>query len=225
MRSMVEGAGLRSFAAACPLHRASRGPPPPLRGGGDEAHWQNEGASILFGGEPGMRQIERGIEAAIVMSRWLLLPLLFGLVLGLLVLVGRFFADFYEILAHVRSSTGHDVIIGLLNLIDFALTANLMLIVIFSGYENFIRRIDPAEHPHWPEGITQVDFGALKQKLLGSVVAIATVDALGWYLELEKTADTSKLGWAIGFPLAFVVSMLMLAIAERLGHGAPNQRG
>src|SRR6185312_16615670 len=131
---------------------------------------------------------------AIVLSRWLLLPLLFGLVLGLLLLVGRFFAEFYDIVAHLRNSTGHDVIIGLLNLIDFALTANLILIVIFSGYENYIRRIDTAEHPDWPVGVTEVDFGALKQKLLGSVVAIATVDALGWYLELEKTADTSKLG-------------------------------
>ena len=172
-----------------------------------------------------MRRIERGIETAIVMSRWLVLPLLFGLVIGLVVLIGRFFADLFDIVAHLRSSAGHDVIIGLLNLIDFALTANLILIVIFSGYENYIRKIDPAEHPDWPEGVIQVDFGALKQRLLGSVVAIATVDALGWYLELEKTGDTSKLGWAIAFPLAFVVSMLMLAIAERLGRVAKTDAG
>jgi uncharacterized protein (TIGR00645 family) len=167
-----------------------------------------------------MRRIERGIQAAIFMSRWLLLPLLFGLVIGLLILVGRFFADLFDIVAHIRGSAGHDVIIGLLNLIDFALTGNLILIVIFSGYENFIRRIDAADHPDWPDGLTEIDFGALKQKLLGSIVAIAAVDALGWYLELDKMADTSKLGWAIGFPLVFVVSMLMLAIADRLGRGA-----
>jgi uncharacterized protein (TIGR00645 family) len=169
--------------------------------------------------EAPMRRIERIIEAAIFMSRWLILPLLIGLILGLVLLIGRFFADLFEIVAHIRESNGHDVIIGLLNLIDFALTANLILIVVFSGYENYIRRINPAEHPDWPEGVTQVDFGALKQKLLGSVVAIAVVDALGWYLELEKVADTSKLGWAIGFPLMFVASALVLAIAERLSSG------
>jgi uncharacterized protein (TIGR00645 family) len=164
-----------------------------------------------------MRRIARGIETAIVMSRWLTLPLLFGLVLGLVVLIGRFFADLWEIVSHIRTSAGKDVIIGLLSLIDFALTANLILIVIFSGYENYISKIDPADHPGWPDGVTQVDFGELKQKLLGSIVAIAAVDSLGWYLELEKTTDTSKLAWAVAFPLMFVVAMLMLAIAERLG--------
>jgi uncharacterized protein (TIGR00645 family) len=164
-----------------------------------------------------MQRIARGFEMAIVLSRWLVLPLLFGLIIGLAVLVGRFFADLWEIIAQIRNSAGKDVIIGLLTLIDFALTANLILIVIFSGYENYIRKIDPADHPRWPDGVTQVDFGELKQKLLGSIVAIAAVDSLGWYLELEKTTDTSKLAWAIAFPLMFVVAMLMLAIAERLG--------
>jgi uncharacterized protein (TIGR00645 family) len=112
-------------------------------------------------------------------SRWLTLPLLFGLVLGLVVLIGRFFVDLWEIISQIRSSAGKDVIIGLLSLIDFALTANLILIVIFSGYENYISEIDPADHPGWLDGITQVDFGELKQKLLGSIVAIAAVDSLG----------------------------------------------
>jgi uncharacterized protein (TIGR00645 family) len=150
--------------------------------------------------------------------------LLFGLVLGLVVLVGRFFADLWEIVEHLRGSSGHEVTIGLLNLIDLALTANLILVVIFSGYENYIRKIDPAEHGDWPAGIVQADFSALKQKLMGSIVAIAAVDALGWYLELEKTADTSKLGWALGFPLMFIVSMLMLAIADRLSRGGKSER-
>ena len=88
----------------------------------------------------------------------------------------------------------------MLNLVDLALTANLVLIVIFSSYENFIRRIDPDAHPDWPEGLTQVDFGELKQKLLGSIVGIAAVDALAWYFDLEKEPDTSKLVWVLGFP-------------------------
>ena len=68
-----------------------------------------------------------------------------------------------------------------------------------------------------------VDFSALKEKLLGSIVIIAAVDALAWYLDLEKLSDTSKLGWAIGFPLMFVVALLMLAIADRLGRAANHK--
>ena len=94
----------------------------------------------------------------------------------------------------------HDLVTGVLNLVDLALTANLILIVIFSSYENFIRRIDAAAHPDWPHGLTQVDFGALKQKLLGSIVGIAAVDALAWYFDLEKITDTSRLALGAGFP-------------------------
>jgi uncharacterized protein (TIGR00645 family) len=142
-----------------------------------------------------------------------------------LVLLYRFVAYLIEILIRLPKAEGHEVVIGALNLVDYALTANLILIVIFSGYENYIRKIDPAEHPDWPEGLNQVDFGALKLRLLGSIVAIASVDALAWYLELEKYTETSKLGWVLAFPLVFVVSMLMLAIAERLGQGARKTPG
>jgi uncharacterized protein (TIGR00645 family) len=101
-----------------------------------------------------------------------------------------------------------------LNLVDLALTANLVLIVIFSSYENFIRRIDPADHPDFPEGLTQVDFGALKQKLLGSIVGIAAVDALAWYFDLDKIPDSPKLYWVLAFPLALALVMLILAVAD-----------
>ena len=164
----------------------------------------------------------RYIQAAIFFSRWLLAPFLLGLLLCLLMLIYRFFGDLYAVTLEIRGMSWHDVVTSVLNLVDLALTANLVLIVIFSSYENFIRRIDPADHPDWPEGLTQVDFGALKQKLLGSIVGIASVDALAWYFDLEKIGDTSKLVWALSFPLAFVVVMLLLAISDRLGHMPKN---
>ena len=160
----------------------------------------------------------RYIQAAIFFSRWLLAPFLLGLLVCMLLLMWRFFGDLYQLTFQVPGMNWHDTVTGVLNLVDLALTANLILIVIFSSYENFIRRIDPADHPDWPEGLTQVDFGALKQKLLGSIVGIASVDALAWYFDLEKIGDTSKLVWALSFPLIFVVIMLLLAISDRLGH-------
>jgi uncharacterized protein (TIGR00645 family) len=165
----------------------------------------------------------RYIQAAIFFSRWLLAPFLLGLLLCLVLLIYRFFGDLYELALEARSQSWHDLVTSVLNLVDLTLTANLVLIVIFSSYENFIRRINAADHPDWPEGLTQVDFGALKQKLLGSIVGIASVDALAWYFDLEKYGDTSKLIWALSFPLVFVVIMLGLAIADRIGH-LPNKR-
>ena len=164
----------------------------------------------------------RYIQAAIFFSRWLLAPFLLGLLCCLLLLLYRFFGDLYALTLEMVGMSWHDVVTSVLNLVDLALTANLVLIVIFSSYENFIRRINAADHPDWPEGLTQVDFGALKQKLLGSIVGIASVDALAWYFDLEKYTDTSKLIWALAFPLGFVTVMLMLAISDRLGHTPKN---
>ena len=158
----------------------------------------------------------RYIQASIFFSRWLLAPFLLGLLLCLFLLMYRFFADFVTLAIQVPRLTWHDLVTGVLNLVDLALTANLILIVIFSGYENFIRRIDPDAHPDWPEGLTQVDFSELKQKLLGSVIGIAAVDALAWYFDLEREPDTSKLVWVLGFPIVFAIVMLMMALADWL---------
>src|ERR1700735_2815607 len=170
----------------------------------------------------------RYIQASILFSRWLLAPFLLGLLLCLLLLLYRFFADLFVLAIQLRQMNWHDLVTNVLNLVDLALTANLILIVIFSSYENFIRRIDPAEHPDWPEGLTQVDFSELKQKLLGSIVGIAAVDALAWYFDLEKEPDTSKLIWVMGFPLVFALVMLILAAADWLSDnrkGSPHNIG
>jgi len=166
-----------------------------------------------------MRQIERGFRGAIYFSRWLLAPFLVGLLLSLFLLLYRFFADFYEIVIGLLALTWHDLIVSVLNMIDIALTANLVLIVVFSGYENFIHKVE--DQSSWPEGLTAIDFGVLKQRLMGSIAVIAAVDALAWYLDLEKTADPAKLVWVIAFPLMFVAAMLMLAIADRIARSRP----
>lgn len=163
------------------------------------------------------RPSERDIRAVVILSRWLIAPFLIGLLCAILLLIYRFFADLFALAIQVPSANWHDLIVGVLDLIDLALTANLVLIVVFSAYENYIGRVDAAEHPEWPPGLANVDFGALKLKLLGSIAGIAAVDALSWYLDLEKYSDTAKLSWALAFPLMFVVAMVMLALADWLG--------
>jgi uncharacterized protein (TIGR00645 family) len=172
-----------------------------------------------------MQRSERIFQTVILWSRWLAAPFLVGLLCCLILLIYRFFADLFNLAITLPNTAWHDLVVGILDLIDIALVANLILIVIFSGYENFIGRIEPDDKPDWPAGLTDVDFGGLKQRLLGSIVAIAAIDALAWYLDLEKLSDTSKLRWVIAFPLVFAAAMLVLAVADwltrRSDNGAP----
>jgi uncharacterized protein (TIGR00645 family) len=160
--------------------------------------------------------IGRGIQSAVFFSRWLVAPFLLGMAFCLLLILFRFVADLFQLAVKVPTLGWHDLLVDVLNLIDLTLTANLVLIVIFSGYENYIRKIAPGDHSDWPDGLIDVDFSVLKQKLLGSIVGIAAVDALAWDLDLDKSADTSKLVWVIAFPLMFVTAMVLVALADRL---------
>ena len=169
-----------------------------------------------------MRRTERAFQSLIFVSRWLMAPFLVGLLIGVVLLLYRFFADLLVLAVGLPTEGWHDLVVGILNLVDIALTANLILIVIFSGYDNFIRKIELQEHAYLPAGLSDVDFGALKQKLLGSIAVIAAVDALAWYLDLQVTTDMTKLAWAVGFPLMFVAALLMLAIADRLARHSGN---
>ena len=166
-----------------------------------------------------MRPIERGFEKALFMSRWLLAPFLVGLVLTIIMLLLRFFGDLYHVAVRLPELSWHELIVGILNMIDVVLAANLVLIVVFSGYENFLHKVEARDHKNWPEGLTGIAFVALKQRVIGSIAVIAAVDALAWYLDLEKGADNVKLTWVAAFPLMFVGAMLLLAIADRLSQG------
>jgi uncharacterized protein (TIGR00645 family) len=118
-----------------------------------------------------------------------------------------------------------DAILGVLGLVDLTLTASLVLIVIFSGYENFVSRIDTTSHPDWPDWMTKVDFAGLKQKLLASIVAISAIQVLKAFMNLDHYPDTTRLGWLVGIHAVFVFSVLVLAISDRLGESAERKHG
>jgi uncharacterized protein (TIGR00645 family) len=159
----------------------------------------------------------RAIQGAMFLSRWLMAPFLIGLICSVVLIVVRFFIDLVALAIRLPKDPWQDLVVGVLNLIDLTLTANLILIVVFSAYENYIRKIEPTDHPEWPRGLIDIDFSAVKQKLLGSIAGIAAVDALAWYLHLEEYADTAKLYWVIAFPIMFVLAMGVLAFADWLG--------
>src|ERR1700760_1292236 len=159
--------------------------------------------------------IERGLEALLFNSRWLMAPFYLGLVVSLAALLFKFAMMLWEFILHVPAAKESDIILGVLSLIDVTLTGNLVLIVVFSGYENFVSRIDPGGHPDWPEWMTKVDFAGLKQKLMASIVAISAIQVLKAFMNFDAAFDPSKLGWLVGVHLVFVISTLMLALAAR----------
>jgi uncharacterized protein (TIGR00645 family) len=161
-----------------------------------------------------MRKTEYLLEATLFQSRWLLAPFYVGLVIGLFGLLIHFIRQLVEFMLHLPSSTESDVILGVLALIDVVLVGNLVLIVIFSGYENFVSRFDVESHDR-PEWMTKVDFGGLKMKLLSSIVAISAIQVLKAFMNVGSY-DDKKLWWMAGIHLVFLCSMLVAAISDRI---------
>jgi uncharacterized protein (TIGR00645 family) len=167
--------------------------------------------------------LERWLERAISQSRWLMAPFYLGLIFSLLVLLFVFVREFLTFVVHVTTASEADVILGVLALIDLSLTANLVLIVVFSGYENFVSKIDPEGHPDWPEWMTKIDFSGLKQKLLASIVAISAIQVLKAFMNLEKTINEKTLPWLVVIHLVFVVSGLLLAWTDHISEGTKGK--
>src|SRR5215467_6092403 len=167
-----------------------------------------------------MNQIGRIVELIVFSSRWLVVAFLLGLIAGLAALIFKFGAKLLDFVLHVQAAESTETITGLLGLVDLTLTANLVVIVICSSYENFVAPIDYAQHPSWPPGLIRIGFSGLKQKLLGSIVAIAAVNALEWFADIDRQADSVKLGWVVAILLTFAVAMLVLAAADRLSSEA-----
>jgi uncharacterized protein (TIGR00645 family) len=175
---------------------------------------------------PTLKRIEHGIESVLFNSRWLMAPFYLGLVVCLAVMLFKFFKKLWEFILLAPSANEGDIILGALSLIDVSLVGNLILIVVFSGYENFVSRIDPGEHPDWPEWMTKVDFAGLKQKMLASIVAISAIQVLKAFMNIDVAFDATKMGWLVGVHLVFVVSALILALSDRWGsdHGGGGDK-
>ena len=158
---------------------------------------------------------ERVIEHAIFASRWLLAPIYMGLIGGLVVLLIKFVQKMDALVRHVLTTDGANTIIGVLGLVDLALMGGLVLMVMFSGYESFVSKmnmVDSADKPKW---MGYVGFGDLKLKLMASIVAISAIHVLEDFMNLEHVSDR-VLAWSVGIHMAFVVSGLLLALMDRL---------
>jgi len=159
--------------------------------------------------------IESVLEKTLFASRWLLAPFYLGLAVGIGILLIKFMQELFQLALIAVSGSESDAILGVLTLVDLALTGSLLLIVIFSGYENFVSKIDHSGHSDWPEWMSAIDFTALKIKLLGSIVAISAIQLLKQFMAV-KTASDRELMWYAIIHVVFVVSSVLLALSDRL---------
>ena len=156
--------------------------------------------------------IEQTIERTIFVSRWLTAPIYLGLVVVLGVLVVKFLEELAHFVPHVLELRETDVILMTLTLLDLSLAASLVLMMIFSGYENFVSKIDTggSERPAW---MGTLDFGGLKLKLISSIVAISGVDLLKSFMNIGQISK-EDLMWKVITHLVFVVSGVLLALMD-----------
>ena len=157
--------------------------------------------------------IERMLEGGLFASRWLVAPFYVGLVIALGALLVVFVQELIHELPHVLAMKPEAGILLALSLIDLSLAANLVLIVIFSGYENFVSKINVEGHEDRPEWMGTVDFSGLKLKLIASIVAISGIALLKAFLNLTdptSVLDQPKLTWLVVIHLTFVASGLLL---------------
>jgi uncharacterized protein (TIGR00645 family) len=158
--------------------------------------------------------VENIIESIIFMSRWLMAPIYIGLVGALGILVVTFFRELYHELPHILTMAESDIILLVLTLVDLSLAGNLVLIIVFSGYENFVSKIDAAhQNPDRPEWMGTLDFSGLKIKLIASIVAISGIHLLKIFMNLEKYTD-AQLHWYIAIHLTFVLSGIGFAVMD-----------
>ena len=163
-----------------------------------------------------MSKLTHAIEVTLFRARFLLAPLYLGLVGALILLCWRFIVEFYHIVQHIGEATAQTFTLELLALLDLTLLANLSLMVIFAGYENFVSRIDVAaeskDRPHW---MGTIDFSGLKIKLIGSLVAISVIELLKDFIELAGQDDVGGgTKWRIVIHLTFVASGVLFALMD-----------
>ena len=159
------------------------------------------------------KSVEHAFETLLFASRWLMAPFYFGLVVALVALLYVFGHETLTATLRLSELKETDIIVWVLSLIDLSLMANLLLMVIFSGYENFVSKMDVAEHPDRPAWMGKIDFSGMKLKLIASIIAISAIHLLGAFMEVE-TMDKTNLQWMVIIHLTFVASGVLLALMD-----------
>jgi uncharacterized protein (TIGR00645 family) len=155
------------------------------------------------------------MERLIYASRLLLAPIYVGLSLALFALFIKFFQELYHFIPFILELDESQLVLKLLSLIDLTLVGSLIVIVMFSGYENFVSRLDIGEATEKLEWLGTHDYGALKMKVASSIVAISSIHLLKIFMNIDST-NNDKVMWYALVHLTFVISALLMAYFDKL---------
>lgn len=159
--------------------------------------------------------MEKHVERLVFASRWLQVPLYLGLIATLVALGMKFFLELVHLFTHVASDTEAQLILVVLSLVDLVMVANLIVMVVISGYENFVSKIDIKEAADKLSWFGKLDSGSLKIKLAVSIIAISAIHLLKTFLNYTEVS-TERLLALVAVHLTFVLSALGLALLDRM---------
>ena len=159
--------------------------------------------------------VESLVEKTLFASRWLLCPLYIGLGFLLLLFTIHFFRELVDITIHAFSVSEQDLVVEAMTLIDLALAGGLIVMIMLSGYENYISKLDIVDAEKSISWLGKLDTGTLKLKVSATIVTISAVQLLKAYLEINAIAN-DKLLWLVVIHLTFVVSAVLLTVMDRL---------
>ena len=162
-----------------------------------------------------MKSIELLLEKTMYASRWLLAPIYMGLSLAVLLLGIKFFQEAIHIFPLVLSMKESDLVLVILSLVDMALVGGLLVMVMLSGYENFVSAIDLKEGQEKLSWLGKLDSGSLKQKVAASIVAISSIHLLKAFMAAQEIAN-DKLMWYVIIHITFVLSALGMAYVDNM---------
>lgn len=168
--------------------------------------------------------LERMIERLLYASRWLLAPIYLGLSLALIAIAIKFFQETYHLLGHILTMGESEMVLVTLALIDLSLVASLVVMVMFSGYENFVSRIDVREGDDKLDWLGKLDAGTLKLKVAASIVAISSIHLLQVFVNISQM-PSDKLMWYVIIHLTFVLSALLMGVLDRISFAAHRDHG
>ncbi|MGP1930242.1 MAG: TIGR00645 family protein [Arsenophonus sp. ET-YP4-MAG3] len=165
--------------------------------------------------------MEKSIEKVIYASRWLLFPVYIGLSFGFILLTLKFFQQIINIIPELFIITESGLILTVLSLVDIALVGGLLVMVMFSSYENFILKITIDDKHQKLSWMGKMDVNSIKNKVASSIVAISSVHLLRLFMEAEKVLD-NKIMWSVIIHLAFVLSAFGMAYIDKMSKTTKN---
>ena len=162
-----------------------------------------------------MAVIKSTMTQIIFMSRWLQIPLYFGLIVILGAYGYRFLIELFLLMSHINSFDDTHIMLGVLDLIDVVMIANLLIMVIIGGYETFISPLHLQEHPERPEWLDEVNAGTMKVKLALALIGISSIHLLRTFIDPSKTSNLAVM-WQVLIHLTLVVSAFSIALTNYL---------